>query len=100
MKCCFYDVAVSAATRSLSLHHSMPTITTYQPPANVAVARLYHRRLRNGLKATLVYFNYRPADSVFAITFRGGINDVSNEHILTEPPAVGATQQLAALLSE
>lgn len=62
MKCGVYDGAGRmGCCLQPSLYLPLPTITTYQPQAKVAIARDYHLRLRKGLKAPLVYFKLQPS---------------------------------------
>ena len=68
MKCCVYDGAGEMGLLVCSpfiRHHCiipLPTITTYQPQAKVAIARAYHLRLGDRLKVPpLVYFQLQPS---------------------------------------
>lgn len=68
MKCCVYGGAGEMGLLVCSpfiRHHCiipLPTITTYQPQAKVAIARAYHLRLRDRSKAPpLVYFKLQPS---------------------------------------
>lgn len=76
-----------AATHSPSLYHPLPTVTTYQPQAKVAIARAYRLRLRNGFKAPLVYFKLQPSRQFISARIKntGRMNDVNNERAPAEP---------------
>lgn len=107
MKCCVYGGAGEMGLLVCSpfiRHHCiipLPTITTYQPQAKVAIARAYHLRLRDRSKAPpLVYFKLQPSRQFISprtekhIQGGGGMNNVNNEQALSP---VGENRQLTSL---